>query len=972
MRPISRWQYQFLGLKNFPSSLGEHEIPAFFAFASEEIAEIKAKFKKKYWIAIAVQVGFIRMTGGTLEKLPRKLPRELLSALGDQFNIAPPEIASLRSIYRNLSTLFEHQPWCIEKAGFKRPNSKHRGHLVTHMIKESRYKADVDLLVESGKVWLYQRSLINEGETPIRKMARRAVSRSESGLYSLIMGSVTEAQLDMWEKRVLQTMPDLNITWMEWLSKPPRKRNIRAIKDRMDRIDFLKELKIDDFNLKGVALEKIHLYANEMRQLKPSKFIERKDPMRTILLACFLRHTLTETTDTTVAMCHRHVRDLVREAEKKAKDKEAEVAVGLRSLLNEIFHHVDNPDMSDDAFRTMVREIKNSDDKLPQHPNRSASARWELTEPNSPVRALLLQVQRLDLSYSIESPVPHTMQMVKGLYSRNVTALPVGAYVKAGSAWQSLIDGPDRERALRALEAKTLLAVRKGLRSGNIWIDSSGAFRNRDELLISREEWNRSRRRQYMDLGLPQNPQDFLEPLVKLLKQKLQMMAEAVDKGDLDIRDGVVRIQKVKAEHHPKSWTDARDNLSKLLPKAQLPDVMLQVDSRAGVTRALLNRPARSEKELMRVYAGMLAHATAMDATTLALMLPGVEPSEVQAGKLLFEEDAAVRAANDAVVAYHRKFPVTGIWGDGTLASSDMMSVDVSPRVWKARTDPRRNVASIGVYTHVLDQWIVFHDTPILLNERQAGAALEGVIRHREIPVDMLAVDTHGYTEFGMGQGALAKVALCPRIKDIKDRKIHCPSNIYVPAQLEEVCTREISMIAIRNYWDELVRIAGSVEKGQVSATIALARFGSAAQGDPVYRAGQSLGRLIRSIFLCDYFLNEQFRRVINRILAHGESIHNLQRAICTGSFSKPRGARDEDLIALSGSLTLLTNICLSWTTSCIQSAMDEQGGSLPEWLKIVSPARTAHINFRGTFSFAIDQYADLLIARGPRRRAMG
>jgi hypothetical protein len=33
-----------------------------------------------------------------------------------------------------------------------------------------------------------------------------------------------------------------------------------------------------------------------------------------------------------------------------------------------------------------------------------------------------------------------------------------------------------------------------------------------------------------------------------------------------------------------------------------------------------------------------------------------------------------------------------------------------------------------------------------VLNERQAGAAIEGVIRQERIETSQLAVDTHGYT----------------------------------------------------------------------------------------------------------------------------------------------------------------------------------------------------------------------------------
>jgi hypothetical protein len=60
--------------------------------------------------------------------------------------------------------------------------------------------------------------------------------------------------------------------------------------------------------------------------------------------------------------------------------------------------------------------------------------------------------------------------------------------------------------------------------------------------------------------------------------------------------------------------------------------------------------------------------------------------------------------------------------------------------------DPRRQTASIDIYTHVRDRWGISYAQPILLNERQAGAAIEGVIRDERHETSLLAVDTHGYT----------------------------------------------------------------------------------------------------------------------------------------------------------------------------------------------------------------------------------
>ena len=57
----------------------------------------------------------------------------------------------------------------------------------------------------------------------------------------------------------------------------------------------------------------------------------------------------------------------------------------------------------------------------------------------------------------------------------------------------------------------------------------------------------------------------------------------------------------------------------------------------------------------------------------------------------------------------------------------------------------------------------------------------------------------------------------------------------------------------IEKHWDSPVHLAASVMSGHASAVAALARFGSAAQGDPIYDAGVQLGRLLRTAFLADY-----------------------------------------------------------------------------------------------------------------------
>jgi TnpA family transposase len=121
-----------------------------------------------------------------------------------------------------------------------------------------------------------------------------------------------------------------------------------------------------------------------------------------------------------------------------------------------------------------------------------------------------------------------------------------------------------------------------------------------------------------------------------------------------------------------------------------------------------------------------------------------------------------------------------------------------------------------------------------------------------------------------------------------------------------------------------------------------------------------------RTIYLSDYFTKPAFRREIHRVLNRGESVHTLQRAIHSGEIPHDRGRRPEEMHAISGSLALLTNLVIGWTSLQTQAALSALKSSgvvfSSEVLRHVSPIRYTNINFRGTFMFPVEKYmVDLL-----------
>ena len=127
-------------------------------------------------------------------------------------------------------------------------------------------------------------------------------------------------------------------------------------------------------------------------------------------------------------------------------------------------------------------------------------------------------------------------------------------------------------------------------------------------------------------------------------------------------------------------------------------------------------------------YAGILAHGTSLSAAECARMIPQLSATSIRLAMRWAGDERRLALACQAVLEFMQRHAIAATWGRADLASSDMMSLETSRRVWQARQDPRRQTASIGVYSHVRDRW--GSSTPSRSCSMScAGAAIEGVVR---------------------------------------------------------------------------------------------------------------------------------------------------------------------------------------------------------------------------------------------------
>lgn len=263
--------------------------------------------------------------------------------------------------------------------------------------------------------------------------------------------------------------------------------------------------------------------------------------------------------------------------------------------------------------------------------------------------------------------------------------------------------------------------------------------------------------------------------------------------------------------------------------------MLVEVDAKTRFSQALLGRMAKDIGELKAVYGALYAHGTENNARGVCAMIPGYQSPQITMAMRALEASGRLREANTRIIDFQQSMPIAMLWGQGDKASSDSMTLDTSRHLHSARMEYRRKQHGVGIYVHMLDTWALFHDQPIVINDRQAAPAVHGV-RHT--------------TALGVGTRSACPCWPTPMATPTQPwRSPSCWASICVfacascrsarcswpgatrPESLERLVVGKVSLRKIRAGWMELLRLIASIRQGRLTAAEAIARLGSAAGG---------------------------------------------------------------------------------------------------------------------------------------------
>ncbi|MBP6435609.1 MAG: Tn3 family transposase [Sphingorhabdus sp.] len=959
---MQEWRAQYLGLTTFPAHLTAGEIDEIFTLDGDIARIVAARRKPLTRLGLVLHIGFLRLTGRALNSV-QMIPPAVLERAGQAAGISAPQLASIRSIYRRRMTLYQHQQAAMSALGFRDYGEACERALTGHLRRIATQSFDHAALIGQAKAWLYDHHWVLPGQSRIEDRVAAAQAHVTKAIRQEMLQGAGKQCVQRWVQALSAIQDEASgEALFEWLRKPVAGISQANIAEVTQRLDMLRSLGADKLSLTALPIAGMRHYARGMATQKVQTLALLREPRRTAEIGCWLRLQYLQLNDVALEQISRRIGELWREAHEEVETRAFRELEIYRAGVNAIRRALGDPELSDAALRTEVATVIAPLPSAVIGTGRAQAVRAEMAARPSRLRSLLKAVSGLNLAYADDHPVGIAMAVLARAYASQAIGL-AAASTPFATAPRALIEAAvTAEERLAAYEVATALLFKRSLRNGAASSQHSIKHRSLADQLMPHAQWIQHKGSFARDQALPKSLDTYLGGYKPILASQIAALDAAITAGDIGLRDDRLQIPKLKALGESPEVRATRRALFGAIGAVQLPDILIEIDTRTHFSWILLGRQPTSTTELTLVYCALLALGTMQSAASVSRMVAGVSDDQIENVMHQIIAGGQPRAASDAIVKYMLGHPVARRWGTGNQASADMMSLDATRHLWNARTEPRRGTKAIGTYSHVLDQWPIIYDQAIVLNTRQAGVAIEGVLQQQLASLQRLAVDTHGFTHFALGLAKILGFDLCPRLAGFSGRKLYLPRGIPVPARLEPIVERVPLGRSARGGWEGLQHIAASLRSGYGSAATIIERHGSAARGSPVYECGTLVGKVMRSVFMLDYLTNPEFRREIHRLLAQGESLHALQRALLTGRIEAKHGRSEDDANAISGALTLLTNVVLAWNTAAMQHVIDANPDRYPPaQLAHIAPVAHRHINMKGVMRFTIEPHHQLV-----------
>ncbi|MFQ4142457.1 Tn3 family transposase [Chlorogloeopsis sp. ULAP02] len=959
-------------LNLFPEEISREELNSFFWFSSidhQAIDSIRGDYNR---LGFALQLGCLRYLGFFPENL-LQIPQVVVHYVAQQLEVMP----ELLTFYgKRTSTQRKHQRQIQKLAGYRRATTADILELEEWLLQRALEHDKPTLLFTMVCEFLKQNKIIRIGTTRIAQKVSKSRQQAQIVCYQSLQPLLTKECCSFLDK-LLKIDEKLGRTRLSWLQRTPTGDNPKQILETLDKIAFLHYHQVNQWTLSQLNPNRINHLA-KIGARATNQYLQRAtEAKRYPILVAFLKQSLYNFTDDLIEMVDQRIWKLYGEAKRAFEQDRLKATQTINQKLQTLYdigQILLNPDVEDHKVRTKTFEdisqvklqIAIGETKQLIRPENDAYVdyfgKYYKRVCHFSRRFLAtLQFQACEQDQGLLK----ALQLVREIHAGTRRKLPDDAPTGfVPEAWRPYVvqpEGIDR----RYYELTAFWVLRQNLRSGAVYLTHSRRFSELESYFIPKQEWLLQRDQTVSLLGIP------IEPEVRLAEREAELLSfiEAVEAllnepdGDLREEKGVLVLSPIEAEQRSSQLKQLANTISNRLPQLDITDLLIEVDNWTQFSNrfAHLNGSSyRDDHLLLHLYGCLLAQACNLDLKQMATSAE-LSYSHLSWCNTWYIRDDTLREANTALINYHYHQPLSQLWGGGMLSSSDGQRFPVKGSVRQGRPLPRYFGYGKGItfYSWTSDQFSQYGSKAVPTTVRDATYVLDEILNNEtELPILEHTTDTAGYTELVFALFDLLGLQFSPRIRDLPDQQLYRTSSVNLEnyPNLKNHLPNVINFERILQHWDDMLRLAGSLKQGWVSASLIIQKLQAFPRKHPLTRALQEYGRLLKTIHILRWYADETNRRRLNRQINKGEALHSLRSHLCYANQGEIREQQDEQLHNQVGCLNLVTNAVIVWNTVYIEKVIQQlkQEGQFPgdEELKHIWPTRHAHINVYGRYHF--------------------
>ncbi len=507
----------------------------------------------------------------------------------------------------------------------------------------------------------------------------------------------------------------------------------------------------------------------------------------------------------------------------------------------------------------------------------------------------------------------------------------------------------------------------QAIKAGKISVPDSNNYRSLDALLIPQEQWSQEKETllDAAGLGRFKDVEAVLQNHKDTLSLKYKEVNERIQSGEnKDIRKTAKGLNTVVT---PRLERQGNRFIANLLADTHIPvfEVLQHIDHTtqfSGYLKHFAQKRIKSRPSQVSKLAAVLASGCNIHPGRLVKISKGISESSLLNTTNWYLSPENLDAANRVILDATSRLPLSKIYQAKAAeqhTASDGRKVGVSLESLQARYSFKYygRGKGVSVYSYIDAKQQTFHINIIDPSRREASYVVEGLVGN----IGKNAVhstDTHGFSEAVFAIMDLLGIYFAPRFARLGGQ------SMYTLSASEYPCTNEyrlqpkgvISGRKIVEQWDEVLRFVATIALERCSASRLFNRLNSYSSDHPLYRAFKEYGRIIKSLYILDYFDDRTMRQNVQWMLNTSEGANKFGRAVSFDNGGQFLVRSWEQQLVAAKSQSLIQNAIVLWnymyvSQFLLEKSTEERMAAL-EMLRDSSVMTWGHVNLRGEYDF--------------------